>query len=135
MDLSLYSDSSYLISNQFNFILLLVMAYYVYIIQSLKDSKYYIGSTSNVEARLKYHNAGKQRSTKNRIPFELVLVEEYKSKNEALTREKMIKAYKGGNAFKKLINEVQPRHPAGRYSRDVEVGSSNLPTPTNEFEV
>ena len=39
------------------------MPYYVYILRSLKDKKYYIGSTSNVEARLKFHNAGLQRST------------------------------------------------------------------------
>ena len=65
--------------------------------------KYYIGSTSDVEARLAYHNAGKQRSTKHRIPFELVYVEECPTKQEALIREKQIKSYKGGNAFKRLI--------------------------------
>jgi len=32
------------------------MAHYVYILQSLKDNKYYIGSTSDVEARLSFHN-------------------------------------------------------------------------------
>ena len=77
--------------------------YYVYILQSRKDNKFYIGSTSNVESRLKFHNAGRQRSTRHRIPFEIVRVEKYESKSEALKREKQIKSYKGGEAFRKLI--------------------------------
>lgn len=79
------------------------MKYYVYILRSLKDNRYYIGSTADVRARLNYHNAGLQKSTKSRIPFELVYSEEYDSKTEGLKREKQIKAYKGGEAFKKLI--------------------------------
>ena len=79
------------------------MAYYVYILQSLKDGKYYIGSSSDIAARLRFHNAGLQRSTRNRIPFRLVLSEEYESKEEALKREKQIKSWKGGEGFRKLI--------------------------------
>ncbi|MFI5196462.1 MAG: GIY-YIG nuclease family protein [Chitinophagales bacterium] len=79
------------------------MPYYVYVLQSLKDSKYYIGSTSDITARLDYHNSGTQRSTKSRIPFVLVYSEEWPTKQEALIREKQIKSYKGGRAFKKLL--------------------------------
>lgn len=79
------------------------MAYYVYILQSLKDSKYYIGSTSDVEARLQFHNAGLQRSTRNRIPFRLVLSEVFPTKAEALKREKQLKSWKGGRPFVKLL--------------------------------
>jgi putative endonuclease len=75
----------------------------VYILKSLKDHKYYIGSTANVAERLRFHNAGLQRSTKHRIPFVLVLTEIFSDKASALTREKQIKDYKGGEAFKKLI--------------------------------
>ena len=82
------------------------MSHYVYILQSLKDHRYYIGETSDVEARLLFHNSGKQRSTKNRIPFRLVLVEEYPDRTTALKREKQIKSWKGGEAFKKLISGV-----------------------------
>jgi putative endonuclease len=79
------------------------MPYFVYILQSLKDHKYYIGSSSDVTARVRFHNAGLQRSTRNRIPFRVVLFEEYETKEEALKREKQIKSWKGGEAFKKLI--------------------------------
>ncbi len=82
------------------------MRWYVYILKSEKDSKYYIGSTSDVVARVDFHNAGKQRSTKSRIPFILVYKEEYYTKQEALLREKQIKSYKGANAFKKLIDSA-----------------------------
>ena len=80
------------------------MSYFVYILQSLKDQNYYIGSTANVAARVKFHNSGLQRSTRSRIPFRLVLFEEFSSKEEALKREKMIKSWKGGEGFKKLVN-------------------------------
>jgi putative endonuclease len=81
------------------------MNYFVYILRSLKDHKYYIGSTSDVDARLLYHNSGRQKSTKWRIPFELVYSERLPDKSSALIREKQIKSYKGGQAFKRLIGE------------------------------
>ncbi len=77
--------------------------YFVYILKSLKDGRYYIGSTGNVEDRLKFHNSGLQRSTRHRVPFVVVYVEVKASKAEALKREKQIKSYKGGVAFKKLV--------------------------------
>ena len=80
------------------------MAHYVYILQSQKDKKYYIGETSNVAVRLLFHNAGKQRSTKNRIPFIIILIEQFETREIALQREKQIKGWKGGNAFKALIS-------------------------------
>jgi putative endonuclease len=80
------------------------MSYFVYILKSLKDQGYYIGSSSDVQARLRFHNKGLQRSTKSRIPFEVIYVEKFKGEREALIREKQIKSYKGGVAFHKLFN-------------------------------
>ncbi len=84
------------------------MPHYVYILKSEKDCKYYIGETSNVEARLLYHNSGKQRSTKNRTPFIIILIEEFLTRNDALKREKQIKSWKGGHAFKRLLEGGGP---------------------------
>ncbi len=39
--------------------------YFTYILQSEKDGRYYIGSTNNLENRLKRHNKGYSRYTKN----------------------------------------------------------------------
>jgi putative endonuclease len=79
------------------------MPHYVYILRSLKDGKYYIGETTNVEARLQFHNAGLQRSTRNRRPFVIVLVETHPDRLVALKREKEIKSWKGGIKFKQLL--------------------------------
>ncbi len=80
--------------------------YFVYIIKSLKDGGYYTGSCRSLPARVKYHNDGRQRSTKYRVPFTLVYFEVFSCKTEALKREKQIKSYKGGVAFKKLVEGV-----------------------------
>ena len=79
------------------------MLHYIYILKSLKDGHYYIGETHDVQARLLFHNSGRQRSTKNRIPFRIVLTEQFETRQTALEREKQIKSWKGGNAFKKLV--------------------------------
>ncbi|PIZ00975.1 endonuclease [bacterium (Candidatus Howlettbacteria) CG_4_10_14_0_8_um_filter_40_9] len=78
--------------------------FYTYILLSEKDGKHYIGSTGDLEDRLERHFSGRSKATKNRLPLRLVYKEEFETRKEALRREKQIKSYKGGNAFKKLIN-------------------------------
>ncbi len=77
--------------------------FYVYVLKSLKDKKRYIGYTSNLEIRIKAHNEGKVKSTKNRVPLKLVYSEEYELKREAMQREKFFKTGKG-REFLKNIN-------------------------------
>ena len=45
---------------------------YVYILESLRDGRYYIGSTKDIEKRLKHHKSGFTHSTKRfgGIPLE-----------------------------------------------------------------
>jgi len=38
--------------------------YFVYLIESLRDGRYYIGQTSNLDERLKYHNNNRCKYTK-----------------------------------------------------------------------
>ena len=68
------------------------MTYFVYILTSLKDSKRYIGMTSDLNRRLNEHNSGKVKSTKNRRPLELIYTEEFTSKQDALNRETFFKS-------------------------------------------
>ena len=77
--------------------------YYVYVLKSLKDYSFYIGCTSDLQKRLIAHNAGKTFSLKNRRPLVVVYSERYNSWSEAYDREKQMKSYKGGKAFKKLL--------------------------------
>jgi len=78
--------------------------YYVYILQSEKDRKLYIGQTNNVEERLKMHNLGRVTATRNRKPFELLGYKEFGTRKEAMETEKYLKKLKGGNEFKKILN-------------------------------
>jgi len=103
---SLVKEYSHIINVSFSFLSNSSKYRYVYILKSLKDGKYYIGSTSDTRKRLNYHNSGKQRSTKYRIPFILVYQEEWPDNKQAERREKQIKSYKGGQAFMKLISGV-----------------------------
>jgi len=82
------------------------MNYCSYIIKSGKTSKYYIGSCGDIDKRLQRHNAGMTKSTKNGVPWKLVCVEEFETRQDACRRERQVKSYKGGNAFKKLIDNL-----------------------------
>ena len=77
----------------------------VYILQSKKNNKYYIGYTTDIQNRLRQHNSGSNKSTKSGIPWKLVKQENFKTKREAWLRERQIKRYKGGEAFKNLIGK------------------------------
>jgi len=77
--------------------------YYTYIIQSEKNGKYYVGYTSDINDRLQRHNSRANRSTKLHSPWKLVYSEEFPDKKSAWLRERQIKSYKGGEAFKKLL--------------------------------
>ena len=78
--------------------------YYLYILKSLKDYGYYIGISEDIMKRLKEHNSGKTKSTKSRLPFELVYQEQYNSKNEA--RKKEIQLKKNYKARKELLERI-----------------------------
>lgn len=56
------------------------------------DQTLYTGWTNNIEKRLKAHNKGKGgKYTRTRIPVELVYLETYETKQEAMSREAQIK--------------------------------------------
>ena len=81
--------------------------YYVYVLEN-NNGKHYIGSCINLEARLKRHNQNSVRSTKNKGPFRIILKEEFYSRTEARQRENQLKSYKGGRAFKEIIESCKP---------------------------
>ena len=76
--------------------------FFVYVLQSEKGNKRYIGFTDNLERRLQEHTNGKVKSTKNRRPLKLVYLEEYDSKIETMNREKFLKSGFGRSFLKKI---------------------------------
>ena len=69
--------------------------YYVYVLLSLKDYKFYTGFTKDLADRLKMHNNGQVVSTSYRRPFDLVYFEGCRNKDDALHREKYLKTTYG----------------------------------------
>ena len=57
--------------------------FYLYVLRSVSTSRYYIGSTGNIEDRLDHHNAGRTKPTKGVGPWQLIHQEEYNSLTEA----------------------------------------------------
>lgn len=82
-----------------------LMSWFLYILQSTKSKKYYIGSIDNLARRLYEHNTGKNKSTKNKGLWKIIYTEKFDTRLEVRRRELKIKSYKGGNAFKKLIGK------------------------------
>ena len=78
--------------------------FYVYVLESIKDGKRYIGHTNNLKNRLEFHNKGLNPSTKNRRPFILLCYKKFKNELEAIRYEKYLKSLKGG---KQLYLEIE----------------------------
>ncbi len=77
---------------------------YTYIVQC-SDGTYYCGWTNDPEKRMAAHNAGKgAKYTKSRLPVKLVYLEEFATKEEAMSREWHIKRLSRAEK-EKLINE------------------------------
>ena len=79
--------------------------HYVYVLRSLKDGRLYTGYTANLENRLRDHETGHTKSLRNRRPLKLVYCEEYRTKKEAMDRERFFKTPEGGVLKRKLIEE------------------------------
>lgn len=82
-----------------------MMFFYVYVLESLKDNKRYIGYTNNLKRRIEEHQKGKSLSTKPRLPMKLIYFEACTNKEDAQRRERYFKVT-GGRRFlaKRLIS-------------------------------
>ena len=78
--------------------------YFVYILKSQKERTYYIGQTENIENRVNEHNRGKSAYTRRKAPWDLVHVEEFDTRSEAMKREHEIKKQKSRKYIENLIH-------------------------------
>lgn len=83
------------------------MFYYTYLIQSLKDNKWYTGITEDLRKRFKDHNSRKVFSTKGRGPFQLIYYESCLDKNDAFAREKFLKSGPGKRYLKNRLKRFR----------------------------
>ncbi len=83
------------------------MPFYVYVLRSQTTGKTYVGHTSNLQYRLQQHNDPQCSLTlhtkRNRGPWKLVYHEEYKTRAEAMRRERFLKSGHGRDFIKRVI--------------------------------
>jgi len=83
-----------------------LLAHVVYVLQSLKNGRYYIGYSGNVERRLAEHNAGEVRATRYGLPWRLAHTEVCQDAREARKREYYLKSQKSRRYIEGLIGEA-----------------------------
>jgi len=76
---------------------------YVYFLKSLKNSRFYIGSTTNLERRILEHNSGQSTYTSFSKPFELVFSQKFDSITIAKKIEYKIKQFKSKKVIISII--------------------------------
>ncbi|PLX27029.1 hypothetical protein C0581_03830 [Candidatus Parcubacteria bacterium] len=76
---------------------------YVYILQSLKNKKYYVGSTNNVDRRVFEHNSGKTKSIKYMRPWQLRFVQKYSTIKQARQIECKLKKFKNRGIIEQIV--------------------------------
>ena len=62
-----------------------------------------MGSTENVEKRLQEHNAGKSKSTRAGVSWDLIHTERFTTRSEAMLRERKIKA----RGIKRYLSDIE----------------------------
>ncbi|MDD4289996.1 MAG: GIY-YIG nuclease family protein [Patescibacteria group bacterium] len=67
-------------------------SYYVYVLFSLKDKKFYVGFSQYLKNRMIEHNRGNVISTKHRRPLIVIHYEFFINRIDALSREKFLKS-------------------------------------------
>jgi predicted GIY-YIG superfamily endonuclease len=77
--------------------------WYVYILESGKDSKHYIGSTNDLNRRIEEHNNGFVESTSARHLLRLVSYIAVETEKQARSLEKYLKTGSGFSFMKKRI--------------------------------
>jgi putative endonuclease len=85
--------------------------YYVYVLRSQIDGKFYVGFTEDLGQRLSAHNSGKNPSTQVRKPLDLIFYEAFVNKFDALRRERYFKTTKGKTTLVQMLRE---------YSKDIQ---------------
>lgn len=77
--------------------------FYTYLLQGLKDGKWYTGYTVDLRKRFNDHNRQKVFSTRNRGPFQLIYYEACLNEDDARGREKYLKSGMGKRYLKNRL--------------------------------
>jgi len=78
---------------------------FVYILRSLKNGRFYIGSTTDINKRLLRHESGNVRATRNFLPVRLELCQEFDNYTYARKIEQRLKDFKRKDFIEKIVKE------------------------------
>jgi putative endonuclease len=77
----------------------------VYILESKKSDRYYVGSTDDINRRINEHNTGRVFSTRNMRPWVVKVFVVCDSLTEARSSEYRLKKYKRKDILNKVIKD------------------------------
>lgn len=77
--------------------------YYVYVLRSGKDNKWYTGFTNDLQRRISEHNNGADMATRSRKPFKIIYYEVCGNEKDARAREKYLKSGMGKRYIKNRL--------------------------------
>ncbi|MFO7791178.1 MAG: GIY-YIG nuclease family protein [Bacteroidales bacterium] len=78
--------------------------FFVYVLKSKVDGRYYKGMAKDVQSRLKEHNNGKVKSTKGYRPWKLIYTKGFEKRIEARKFEKYLKSGSGREYIKNKLD-------------------------------
>jgi len=87
--------------------------YFIYILRSLATGRSYVGFTKDLIQRLGQHNHGITKSMKNRGPWELVHQQSYRTRGEAVRRERFLKSGQGREELKRILDGAPANRSVG----------------------
>ena len=79
---------------------------YLYILQSAKSGRYYIGSTNDPTRRLTQHQNGSVAATRNKGPWQRVVLIEFPTPTLAKKAEYHLKRQKNRRATEQVISGI-----------------------------
>lgn len=78
---------------------------HVYILESLRNKKHYIGSTANLENRFLEHENGEVKATQYLRPWKLIFSQTFDDIKIARQVEIKLKRFKSRKIIEKIIND------------------------------
>ena len=82
--------------------------YFVYILQSLSTSRFYIGQCDHLIERFHEHQSGYNPSTRGRGPWWMPYYEIHATRSDAAKRESAIKRKKSAKSIRSIIAHSYP---------------------------
>jgi putative endonuclease len=83
--------------------------FYVYVLQSIKTGRRYVGSCENLDERIRRHNLGHSKATRHGIPWVLMHSKSFPSRVEATRKERYYKSGRGRDELDRLSLVRSPR--------------------------